>query len=138
MQEMTESDKKNLHISHALHVRRAMANGDYHRFFKLYDDAPSNMSPYLMDRFIDRERIRALKTMCVAYKAANVSVEWVSQELGFGTDKKGVESCVKALKEWDCPLVKDGGTRLVDCKLGARVFADRLGEVFKVDIKGQI
>jgi hypothetical protein len=138
LQELTEDDKKDVHVGHALAVRRAMANGSYHHFFKLYDDAPSNMSPYLMDHFIDRERIRALKTMCTAYKGANVGVEWISKELGFGQDAESVDTCCDALKSWDATILKEGDKRLVDCKSSLRVFQDRLGEMFKIDIKGQI
>jgi hypothetical protein len=52
-------------VDHALLVRSAMATGNYHRLFKLYQDAP-NMGGYLMDQFIERERIQALIILCKA------------------------------------------------------------------------
>jgi hypothetical protein len=33
--------------------------GNYHAFFELYEKAP-NMGAYIMDHFVDRERIKAL------------------------------------------------------------------------------
>lgn len=49
-------------MRHALDVQRALAMGNYHRLFDLYLNAP-NMGAYIMDHFIDRERIRALIVM---------------------------------------------------------------------------
>lgn len=46
-------------IQHALNVRKALASGNFGRFFKLYRNAP-NMGGYLMDVFIDKHRILSL------------------------------------------------------------------------------
>ena len=62
---LTESEKMETAINHALSVRSALALGNYHRFFRLYLYAP-NMGAYLMDMFIERERESALKVMCKA------------------------------------------------------------------------
>ncbi|KAL1975778.1 hypothetical protein VTN31DRAFT_4170 [Thermomyces dupontii] len=53
-------------VQHALEVRSALALGNYHRFFQLYLDTP-NMGAYLMDMFVDRERLAALAAICKAY-----------------------------------------------------------------------
>lgn len=63
--DVTAEDKKDLAVKHALDVRSALALGNYHRFFQLYLDTP-NMGAYLMDMFVDRERLSALATMCRA------------------------------------------------------------------------
>ena len=63
--DLTPTEKENQFISHALSVRSAVGAGNYHRFFKLYLDAP-NMGAYLMDSFIPRERLSALCTICKA------------------------------------------------------------------------
>ena len=59
MKQLTESEKKQDCIKHALQVREAIAHGNYGRFFKLYRTAP-NMGFYLMDVFIEKHRIMCL------------------------------------------------------------------------------
>lgn len=61
--DLTAADKHHPAVDHALQVRSALAVGNYHRFFKLYDNCP-NMGGYLMDIFVDRERIAALASVC--------------------------------------------------------------------------
>lgn len=62
MAELGPIHKEEPAVAHALSVRSALATGNYHAFFRLYDDAP-NMNAYVMDHFIDRERINALHIM---------------------------------------------------------------------------
>ena len=64
--ELTSQDKKNPTVKHALETRAALATSNYYRFFRLYNQAP-NMGAYLMDMFVDRERVAALAAMCKAY-----------------------------------------------------------------------
>lgn len=40
--------------------------GNYHSLFHLYEDAP-NMGAYIMDHFINRERVKALLVITKAY-----------------------------------------------------------------------
>jgi hypothetical protein len=61
--ELTPADKSQPWIKHALDVRSALALGNYHKFFKLYL-AAENMGSYLMDMFIERERLNALANIC--------------------------------------------------------------------------
>lgn len=56
------ADRQVAAVKHALDVRSALALGNYHRFFRLYLEAP-NMGPYLMDIFVARERLAYLATM---------------------------------------------------------------------------
>ena len=63
--DLTPADKQKPGVKHALKVRSALAAGDYHRFFRLYDEAPF-MGPYLLDMFVERERLAALVTICKA------------------------------------------------------------------------
>jgi hypothetical protein len=48
-----------------MEVRRAVATNNYHRFFVLYDTAPSH-GRYLLDLLTHRCRTRALQTMADA------------------------------------------------------------------------
>ena len=60
--QLTDRQKLDPAVRHALNVQRALAMGNYHSLFDLYLNAP-NMGAYIMDHFIDRERIRALLVM---------------------------------------------------------------------------
>lgn len=66
LSDLTAADKKEPAVQHALEVRSALALGNYHKFFKLYLSVP-NMGGYLMDMFIERERLAALARMSKAY-----------------------------------------------------------------------
>lgn len=52
-------------VEHALKVQTALATSNYHAFFVLFTQAP-NMGAYMMDHFVERERVAALATMSKA------------------------------------------------------------------------
>ena len=58
--------RKHPAVAHALQMQKAWALGNYHRFFRLYACAP-NLGGYLLDKFVVRERIAAVKIMMRAY-----------------------------------------------------------------------
>jgi hypothetical protein len=64
--ELTLADKAQEWIKHALDVRSSLALGNYHKFFRLYLEA-QNMGGYLMDMFIERERLSALANIARGY-----------------------------------------------------------------------
>ena len=57
--QLTPKQKSDPAVKHALSVQRALSTGNYHALFDLYLNAP-NMGAYIMDHFINRERVRAL------------------------------------------------------------------------------
>jgi len=57
--QLTSKQKASAAVQHAMAVQRALALGNYHAFFEYYLNAP-NMGAYIMDHFVDRERLRAL------------------------------------------------------------------------------
>ena len=59
LSELTQADREETAVKHALEVRSALASGNYHKFFRLFLDPP-NMGAYMMDMFIERERVAAL------------------------------------------------------------------------------
>jgi len=61
--DLTTADKQKPAVRHALQVRSALVSGNYHKFFRLYEDAPF-MGPYLLDMFIHRERLAAMAAIC--------------------------------------------------------------------------
>lgn len=62
MSELTPAHKSAESVAHALGVRMALVTGNYHQFFQLYQSAPK-MNSWLMDHFVERERVRALSIM---------------------------------------------------------------------------
>lgn len=63
--QLTAKQKSNPYIKHASEVQRALSMNNYHLFFDCYSNAP-NMGPYIMDYFVNRERIKALMVMSKA------------------------------------------------------------------------
>ena len=61
--DLTKADKQKPGVQHALKVRSALASGNYHKFFRLYDETPF-MGGYLLDMFIERERLSAMAVIC--------------------------------------------------------------------------
>ena len=60
---LSPAEKNNENVVHALDVRKALASRNYHRLFRLYNSAP-NMGGYLMDFFVERERVAACCVIC--------------------------------------------------------------------------
>ncbi|KAK4977442.1 hypothetical protein LTR66_010699 [Elasticomyces elasticus] len=135
LSDLTTVDKRKSAVKHALDVRSALAMGNYHKFFRLYQDAP-NMGSYLMDMFIARERLAAMATYCKAYKP-DVLLRYITDELGFDSDV----SCAQFLVECGGGELfhnKDDNLRFATGKAGY-IFEALKKDAFKrVDIKGQI
>ncbi|XP_013082698.2 leukocyte receptor cluster member 8 homolog [Biomphalaria glabrata] len=110
---LTPECRKDECIKHALDVRIAWSLNNYHRFFKLYEQAPK-MSGYLMDWFIDRVRKSALKLLLKAYRPS-LPVEFFKKELAF-TDKS---KCLEFLQEKGVTFT-DNNTN-IDCKANMAV-----------------
>jgi len=62
MANLSESDKQDECMAHALELRSAWAHKNYAKFFKLHNLAPK-MGGYLIDWFANRERKYALKAI---------------------------------------------------------------------------
>ncbi|KAF1942130.1 hypothetical protein EJ02DRAFT_346140 [Clathrospora elynae] len=133
--ELTLADKSHEWIKHALEVRSSLAVGNYHKFFRLYLGA-QNMGAYLMDMFIERERLSALANMSRGY--ANVTLRFLTDELGFDND----EICREFLESHGAQnIIEDKGDNQYRVRLreAASQFESLRAAAFsKVDIKGQI
>ncbi|KAI8817556.1 SAC3/GANP/Nin1/mts3/eIF-3 p25 family-domain-containing protein [Fimicolochytrium jonesii] len=152
--DLTAAQKEDTATQHALNVRTSVATGDYHRLFRLHNTAP-NMSAYLMDHFIDRERIRALKVICRAYRPS-IPVAHLAAELGFihpddveeenaAAIIRGRKLCAKWIKSNAGSAAvwvdgKSGGSGSLDTKESVKGFLLLVEKVKSkgVDIKGQI
>ncbi|KAL4812651.1 SAC3/GANP/Nin1/mts3/eIF-3 p25 family-domain-containing protein [Aspergillus spinulosporus] len=134
--DLTPADKRSAAVKHALDVRSALALGNYHRFFQLYLDTP-NMGAYLMDMFVDRERLSALSAICKAYKP-DVKIRFITEELGFESDEQSARFILDHCSE-DMLLEKDGAVRLLTGGKAAQLFEAAKADAHRViDIKGQI
>ncbi|KAB8069950.1 SAC3/GANP domain protein [Aspergillus leporis] len=134
--DLTAADKRDPAVKHALDVRSALALGNYHRFFQLYLDTP-NMGAYLMDMFVDRERLSALTAICKAYKP-DVKIRFITEELGFESDEQSAHFVLDHSKE-EFLQEKDGAVRLLTGAKAAQHFESSKNEAHRVvDIKGQI
>jgi len=133
--DLTAAEKKDKAIKHALDVRSALALGNYHRFFQLYNETP-NMGAYLMDMFVLRERLAALCNICKAYKQ-DVPLRFVTEELYFESD---VEAAQFILDHDGQDLLEDrkGTIVFLTAKAGQRFEVRRATAFSRVDIKGQI
>ncbi|KAG0638229.1 SAC3/GANP/Nin1/mts3/eIF-3 p25 family-domain-containing protein [Tuber brumale] len=81
---LTPADKEVKAIKHALEVRSVLAAGNFHRFFRLYLEAPA-MGGYLMDSFVARERKAAMCMICKGYRP-DIDIRFLTEELGFESD----------------------------------------------------
>jgi hypothetical protein len=137
--ELTTADKAQESVRHALDVRSSLALGNYHKFFKLYLSAP-NMGAYMMDMFIERERLHALANISRAYQS--VALRFLTDELGFEDDNE----CHQFLEDHEAkglveekPDANNGVQLRVRIKEGAGIFEGaRMRAFSKVDLKGQI
>ncbi|KAF1960526.1 hypothetical protein CC80DRAFT_513383 [Byssothecium circinans] len=137
--ELTAADKVQPWIKHALDVRSSLALGNYHRFFQLYLDTP-NMGSYLIDMFIERERLHALANISRAYMT--VALRFLTDELSFDNDDACREFLISigAQHLFDQKTDENGKLQTrIKMKEGSALFDGLRQTAFrKVDIKGQI
>ncbi|GAA5930200.1 Thp3p [Sporobolomyces koalae] len=137
--ELTPDQKADVSVSHALAVRLAISQGNYTRFFRLFDAAPK-MSGYVMDSFVDRERITALVTMCKAY-SQGLPLSLITSQLSFDSDQATLEFLTTHHAAHFKPLPNPSnvlGDRRLDSKKALGPLAEDLGNLQKADLKGQI
>ncbi|BGP41405.1 hypothetical protein JCM10449v2_005385 [Rhodotorula kratochvilovae] len=128
-------------VAHALSVRLALSQGNYTKFFRLFNGAPK-MGAYVMDHFVARERVTALVTMCKAY-SQGLPLSLVTSQLGFESDQEAHDFLAShaaalykpsATPEADTQL----GDRQLDAKRASTPLAEVLGKFQVSDLKGQI
>jgi len=117
-------------VQHALQVRFAVSTANYRRFFKLFCEAPM-MAGYLMDRFIERERIRALAIMARGLRS--IPISYLTRQLAFDSE----EECCEFLKSHNAHYFENN-SNLWDPKPAKDALQQAALKTRKVDIKGQI
>lgn len=133
--DLTPAEKNDPAIKHALDVRSALALGNYHRFFKLYNETP-NMGAYLVDMFVGRERLAALCNLCRAYKP-DIPLRFVTEELYFESDIEAAQFIVD--HQGENLLTEKNDTIMFLTGKAGQLFEGAKTQAFsRVDIKGQI
>ncbi|PPQ63387.1 hypothetical protein CVT24_005652 [Panaeolus cyanescens] len=111
--QLTAKQKANAAVRHALDVQRAMAMGNYYRLCDLYLTAP-HMGAYIMDHFIDRERVKALMVITKAYKT--IPLTFIQKSLGFDSlDEVRTFLSGHSLAAFSNPNSPES-ERILDCK----------------------
>ncbi|KAF9435893.1 hypothetical protein BGZ76_005310 [Entomortierella beljakovae] len=141
LRSLTAVQKDDSAVRHALKVRTALASSNYQALFKLYLDAP-NMGPFLMDQFVDRERVQAMARICASYKPG-VTLSSLAETLGY----KSMEECLSFLKSINVSAFlsekekTDSGNEkylYLDTRSALPYVNEASKKYQKVDIKGQI
>ncbi|GAO47305.1 hypothetical protein SAICODRAFT_72509 [Saitoella complicata NRRL Y-17804] len=135
---LTEEDKKDPNVRHALGVRKALTSGNYRKLFRLYMDVP-NMGAYLMDNFVERERVRALCVMAKSYRPT-LDVRFITEELGFENDVETVQFLeAQGVQQQILREGANAGKWRVQMRESMQPLENARARAFKVvDIKGQI
>ncbi|KMU91399.1 nuclear export factor [Coccidioides immitis H538.4] len=94
------------------------------------------MGAYLMDMFVDRERLNALTYICKAYKP-DLNIRFITEELGFESDEQAARFILDHVPE-ELLQEKPDGVKLVTAKAQPYFEAAKAEAHRIVDIKGQI
>ncbi|XP_031356101.1 leukocyte receptor cluster member 8 homolog isoform X3 [Photinus pyralis] len=114
MKTLSPEERRDETIAFTLRLRSAWSLGNFHRFFRLYGEAPC-MTGYVMDWFTQRERINYFKALLKSYRP-HISVSNVTQELAFKTE----EECLGFLDTFGLTFT-DVDRTLIDCKASMAV-----------------
>jgi hypothetical protein len=104
MTSLTPAERTHPAIDHALQVRVAVADFDYHRFFLLRKRCP-NLGSHLMDLIVPGIRYNAVLRMCKAYRPF-VEVPFVLSQLGF-EPSLDMDHGISWLESCGCVLSED-------------------------------
>jgi hypothetical protein len=144
MATLTPEQKANPFVRHALDVQTAIATSNYHSLFLLYLNAP-NMGGYIMDHFVERERLAALAIMSKAYMSLPLS--FIATELGFESateahellDSHGAAIYTAQTRDPASKAPIPHQDRILDCKAANKPLTEaKTAKFARVGIKGAI
>lgn len=103
---LTSVQRNDPAIIHALKVRVAVAEHDYHAFFRLQDVCP-NLGAYLMDTLVPQIRAHGLRLMIQTYRPS-IAVKFVLKEVGFSVEEGDSDGGKSWLQSCGCKFSTDG------------------------------
>ncbi|GLB41704.1 putative SAC3/GANP family protein [Lyophyllum shimeji] len=134
--QLTPRQKADPAVRHALAVQRALSMGNYHSLFDLYLNAP-NMGAYIMDHFVDRERVKALMVITKAYKT--IPLKFIHDALAFDSLDAARVFLVKHSAAFFTNPRDPDSQKILDCKPAIAQLSQVFEEKYrKVGIKGAI
>lgn len=89
MASLSEDTMRDPSVAHALDLRRALLQGNYHRFFSLYKRTPS-LGNCILDLMVSAYRFKTLQRIFKSYKPT-IDEKFVIRELGFESEDVGRE-----------------------------------------------
>lgn len=108
---LTASHRKNVSIKHAIETAHSWLLSNYVLFFRHYKNAP-DMSAFILNWIIERERKTAVKLVVKAYRP-NIPVECLINMLAF----QDLDSCLQFLERNNIAVsVAEKNSIIIDCK----------------------
>ena len=86
-------------VKHALKIRKALAGGNFARFFKLYRDTKDS-GKYLIEVFIDKQRTLCLQRLAFACQTSQLELVRLQELLAFDDE----QSLITFLSSLGCVL----------------------------------
>ena len=125
-------------VRHALALRSSLSKGDFGSFFDLARDVP-DMGSYLVDHFIERERIFTFLKIVKAFRPT-IPVNFLGEKLGFFHSGANQKSSYNDLVFWITSLEIPIDNDEIDCKSASKILSQAKNSISSkgVDIKGQI
>ncbi|ORY31797.1 putative SAC3/GANP domain protein associated with nuclear localization of protein [Naematelia encephala] len=138
---LTPAEKADPGVHHALQVHASLATSNYVRFFRLYNSAP-NMTGYIMDHFVERERMSALAIISKAY--LSLTLPYLTTTLAFDSDEEtdsflsSHNAAIYTNATAPLPPPTPLHERLWDCKKAHPACLRGTEKYRVVDLKGQV
>lgn len=97
-------------VQHAMQVRQAIHQENFHRFFVLFQETPA-LGKCILDLILDQIRCKYLQRLCKACKPS-LSLSFVQQEMVFEDEEEVVEFVTRL----GGILLMEEGVRAIDTK----------------------